>query len=143
MDNLQIQEVREAQDLMLAASQSCLVGSEPGDLRALIRITIEFFYFLEGHLKLEGVLKGDETNYAIDTVFSGVDSFMSLSASSRMITNNAPTAVNWDQINRTTLWQVFLALYQQFRSERNFERQFRLLLDLFRLQLIFAGMNYD
>ena len=98
---------------------------------------MEFFHFLEGDLKR------DEAEYAIDTVFSGVDSFMSLSAAYRSISNNSPTAVNWDAISRTTLRQEFLPLYQQFRSERNFERQFKLLLDLFRLQLLFAGMNYD
>lgn len=137
MANLPIEEVREAQALMLAASQSYLVGSEPDDLRGLIRITIEFFHFLEGDFTR------DEAEYAVDTVFSGVNSFMSLSAAYRSISNKAPTAVNWDEISRTTLPQVFLALYQQFRFERNFERQFKLLLDLFRLQLIFAGMNYD
>jgi hypothetical protein len=80
MDNLHIEDVREAQALMLAAGQPYLVGSESDDLRGLIRITIEFFHFLEGRLKLEGILEGDEVNYAIDTIFSGVDSFMLLSA---------------------------------------------------------------
>lgn len=137
MTNPSIEEVREAQALMLAAGQSHLVGSEPDDLRALVRITIEFFYFLQEDFN------GDEASYAIDTVFSGVDSFMSLSAAYRSISNKAPTAVNWDEISRTTLRQVFLALYQRFRSDQKFETQLKLLLDLFRLQLIFAGMNYD
>jgi hypothetical protein len=136
VDDRQIKEVHETQDLMLAAGHEYLVDSEADDLRGLIRITIEFFYFID---------KGIEPleNYTLDTVCSGVESFQSLNSAYRAISNRPLTAVDWDRINAANLREQFLTLYRQFRSERDFEMQFRLLLDLFRLQIIYVGLKYD
>jgi len=37
----------------------------------------------------------------------------------------------------------FLSLYREFVAETKFENKCRLLLDLFKLQIVFAGAFYD
>lgn len=138
MANPSFEEVRSVQDAMIARSASYLL-EEAEDLRGLIRITIEFFYFLTGDLATDN----SSVNYMIETIFSGVDGFMMVSRAHRFMPNRTGSAVTWGRVTHATLKQEFVSHYQNFRSETNFEKQCRLLLDLFRLQLIFAGMDYD
>jgi len=41
------------------------------------------------------------------------------------------------------LAESFIAVYRQFAQEKNFEKKCRLLIDLFKLQIIFVGLTYD
>ena len=36
----------------------------------------------------------------------------------------------------------FVSMFNQFTNETNFENKCRLLLDLFKLQIVFAGVSY-
>ena len=39
--------------------------------------------------------------------------------------------------------EEFRSMFKKFELEENFEEKCRLLLDLFKLQIVFAGMSYD
>ena len=39
--------------------------------------------------------------------------------------------------------EKFKSTFQTFELEENFEEKCRLLLDLFKLQIVFAGISYD
>ena len=43
----------------------------------------------------------------------------------------------------TSLEEVFNSKYRKFSGETDFREQCKLLLDLFKLQIVFAGMSYE
>jgi hypothetical protein len=52
--------------------------------------------------------------------------------------------VKWGMI---TSWESFkarfISMFDEFTAEVNFENKRRLLLDLFKLQIVFAGVSYE
>lgn len=53
------------------------------------------------------------------------------------------TTIDWNDIRIASLRERFVSIYDLFLAETNFERKFRLLLDLVKLQIVFAGAVYD
>jgi hypothetical protein len=45
--------------------------------------------------------------------------------------------------SKQTFKTQFFSTFNEFVEEANFERKCRLLLDLFKLQIVFAGMSYS
>jgi hypothetical protein len=114
--------------------------AELEDLRCIIRITIEFSHFLES----DGSRSAQRNvRYISESVFSGVDSFCSVSAALRPMADVTTTELQLAEINSTCLRQVFVSTYRNFLAEGNFEKQCRLLLNLFKMQIVFAGLYYD
>ena len=45
--------------------------------------------------------------------------------------------------SRESFQMQFISMFGKFREEVNFENKYRLLLDLFKLQIVFAGISYS
>ena len=77
------------------------------------------------------------------SVFSGIGSFTSLSQAYRSTMGATRSTLPQRVTSRAALKEEFTAMYREFSGETNFEKRCRLLLDLFKLQIIFVGMTYD
>jgi hypothetical protein len=115
-------------------------GPDLGDFDAVVRLTAEFADFLRDLAR--GPVGPAEIRYRCESVFSGVDSFCQLGSYYRMLSGEVP-ARDWEVMSFERFNDEFAAKYRLFLSETAFPLRFRLLLDLFRLQLLFTGMAYD
>ena len=73
-----VEDLRAIQDSMVETGRACLSDLELDDLRCLIRLTVEFFHYLQGEDLAPFV--EDKLRYVCDSVFSGMDSFRLVSA---------------------------------------------------------------
>lgn len=133
-----IEEVR-AQASMVEPAEPWFLDSDLDRMRVLIRLTIEFFHFLQGADLAAAV--DDKLRYVCDSVFSGIDSFSLLSFSYRGLRGARSSTLAWDGASTDSIKREFVLMYQEFFRDYGFEQRCRLLLDLFKLQIVFAGMS--
>jgi hypothetical protein len=128
-------QLHALQDSMAAQVTSCFTASEVEDLRIIIRLTVEF----HEKLKKDGI-----NNYVGESVFSAVDSFAALVHAYRVLNGTEERSqLHWKSVSTASLKREFLKLYPTFIAEETFERQCRILIDLFKLQIVLAGITYD
>lgn len=165
MDDDVIKRVKEIQISMVESARSHLNESELGHLRAVIRLTLEFSDYLEnGSVDIAAsTLQGPLSNYVTDarsastdpfnkhdlrfaceSIRSGVNSFCVLNASYRLLDGAADSRVEWGMISSVESFKAqFVSMFSNFTEALDFESKCRLLLDLFKLQIVFAGISYD
>jgi hypothetical protein len=128
-------ELIAIQTSMVSAVKSSFGPSELDALRVVIRLTVEFRQRLEAN---------EITNYVSESVFSGMDSFVSLVHAYGVLAGaEAHSHLQWKAASVTSLRREFRSLYSAFLAETTFEKRCRLLLDLFKLQIALAAMTYD
>jgi hypothetical protein len=157
--------VKEIQTTMVESAKSCFDDSELGHLRTLIRLTVEFRHYLEyGSVEMARSLqRGPHANYFTDvesaatdpfnkydmeytcnSIRSGVDSFCDLNATYRILVGATGSNVKWGMISSWESFKArFISMFDEFTAAANFENKCRLLLDLFKLQIVFAGLSYE
>lgn len=96
-----------------------------------------------GSIKYELADSDFDLSYAIETVFSGVDSFCIVSAAYRGLVGPTSSTINWDKLSVSAFNEQFTSKFHEFAAASNFEKQCRLLLDLFKLAIVFAGYSYN
>jgi hypothetical protein len=147
--------VEEIQASMVKSARDAFEEPELDALRCLIRLTIEFHDFLQnGHPELGEVsrdypiklqpkeLKLNELEYSIESIFSGIESFCRVNWAYRVLVGATDSRLEWGMVTDSSLRQQFAAIYHEFIIERQFEKKCRSLLDLFKIQIVFAGMFY-
>lgn len=126
------------------AAESAKPGFDEGDLRCLrsvISLTVDFHMYLES---VDVVAPDkDDVTYACGSIFSGIESFVAVNDSYKILEGSLESSLTWDLTSLESLKERFTTMYQEFLSERTFEKQCRLLLDLFKLQLVFTGMLFE
>lgn len=123
------------QGSMIDAVKGCFTESELNALRVVIRLTVEFGKNLEAD-RLD--------NYVAESVFSGMDSFTSLVHAYGVLAGaEMDSLLQWKKVSISSLKRDFKLLYPKCLRAKSFERQCRLLLDLFKLQIALAAMTYD
>jgi hypothetical protein len=162
--------VKEVQTSMVESAKSSFDDAELGHLRAVIRLTVEFHDYLEHgsvemargierqpYLKLTPAefrkdiqsasadpLNKYDLGYACESILSGVDSFWDLDTAYRRLEGPTDSNVGWGMISsRESFKTQFVSMFNKFTEEVNFEKKCRLLLDLFKLQIVFAGISYN
>ena len=115
--------------------------SELGDLGSVVRLTVEFVYFLRRWDM--GSVDTHTLEYVGDSILWGVDSFLSVCHAYRVLVGQTRSTLPERVISRAALKDEFMAMYNIFAVETNYEKKCRLLLDLFKLQIVFAGLTYD
>jgi hypothetical protein len=128
-------------DSMTVSAKGCFTESAIGDLRSLIKVTSEFFQELQQFQNV-GALN-ENMRYAIHSVFSEIDAFCIVSATYRVLIGAEKSSLRWPEISVVSFTDQFSLLFNTFLDETNFENQCRILLDLFKLQIVFAGMLYE
>ena len=81
--------------------------------------------------------------YACDSIFSALDSYQSVTHAYKVLVNAKESKIEWGRLSIPLLEEQFAPMFAEFEQEANFENRCRLLLDLFKLQIVFAGMSYD
>jgi hypothetical protein len=159
-----INRIREIQASMVKSAESCFDQSELGNLRAVIRLTVEFHSYLEHgsteiargllelkspHLKIAPDAALDPFNeydleYMCGSIRSGVDCFCSLNQTYKILEGSVCSRTSWSMISsRELLKSQFISMFKKFDEELNFEIKCRLLLDLFKLQMVFASISFN
>lgn len=165
MDNRIPERIREIQTQMAESVKSCFDDSELDHLRAVIRIAVEFRNYLQ-HGSVEtarGLYQGPQSEYFLDletasadpfnkydlevvckSIRSGIDSFWALNASYRILSGARGSNIEWGiTLSRESFREQYVSMFDKFTSESAFENKCRLLLDLFKLQIIFLGFSYE
>lgn len=160
MKNNTKRQIQEIQTSMIEGAKLCFSGLEQEHLRCIIRLTGEFNNYLQnGNPQLRTIalqhsqsdnlqvppnqLELNDLKYSIESIFSGIDSFLSVGAAYRVLVGASSSEIEWGMVPMTSLKEQFFSLYDQFTMEANFEKKCRLLLDLFKIQIVFAGVFYD
>lgn len=145
-----VERVRAMQAPMVDAARSCFSESELDDLRCVIRLTLEFDDYLKGADKFHDYLKSFDTDrisnnliYACESIFWGIESFMRVTRAYKVLVGAVDSRIEWGAISTSSLRERFIPMFQEFAAETNFENQCRLLLDLFKLQIVWAAISYD
>lgn len=81
--------------------------------------------------------------YTVETVFNAVESFVSVNSAYRVLSGAVGSRIDWDAISVSSFYEQYTSRFREFVTEPVFENQCRLLLDLFKLELVFAGFSYD
>jgi hypothetical protein len=157
--------VTEIQASMVESEGLHFDESELVDLRCLIRLAVEFNdYLAYGSVEFaRSILEGPHAKYVTDvqsagtdpfnkydlkfvcdSIRSGVNSFCTLNASYKILDGATDSKVEWSMISsKMSFGATFVSMFNQFIEEVNFEKRCRILLDLFKLQIVFAGISYD
>jgi hypothetical protein len=136
------------QAIQLDMEKSARPGFDDKDiehLRVLIRVTAEFHDYLTSAPPWPQ-FPGDpfhDMTYMIDKILINIDSFRSVLHSYGILVGSTKSRIDWSAVGAQSLKDRFLSLYPEFVAETKFENKCRLLLDLFKLQIVFAGAFYD
>ena len=85
-----------------------------------------------------------DLDFVCQSIRSGVNSFCDLSVSYRALSGATDSIVGWGVASSKESFKAhFVSMFCEFTEEVNFEKKCRLLLDLFKLQIIFAGVSCD
>jgi len=135
-----LEEIRAIQAEMADAA-SHFSESEREALRGIMGFTVEFLYYLKrtdmDSLDPYGV------EYVNESTVSGLEFFIAVCQVYRITVGRVGSRLPRSVPSLTALKDQFIAMYQSFLQETTFEKKCGLLLDLFKLQIVFAGLTYD
>jgi hypothetical protein len=131
----------DAMQVSMREGASHFLDSELEALSGVIRLTVEFFHRLQ-RVDIDSV-DAESLRYWGGSVFAGIDSFMLVCQAYRTTAGQIRSTLLQRVTSRAVLKEEFVAVYGELAAETNFEKRCRLLLDLFKLQIIFAGMTCD
>ena len=150
--------ILKTQTFMSNSAESCFLASELANLRCLIRITFEFHHYLEygnlwfednsefppihSNISLEGMEDQFKLDYMIGTIVSGIDSFTSVNNAYHVLVGAIGSTLDWSSISMQGIKEKFISVFCVFENEEIFENKCRLLLDLYKLQIVFCGVFY-
>jgi hypothetical protein len=123
---------------MVESAASCFSETELEHLRVLIGFTVEFHDYLQGGGK--GPL---EPRYTCESTFAGIESFTSVTRAYKGLVGSMNGNIEEDTISLTSLKAQFVPMFDEFVAEQDLGKKCRLLLDLFKLQIVFAGVLYE
>lgn len=136
--DLHIDLVRDIQASMAALTPTWWEDPDRAHLRCLIRLNVEFFY----HLQDEDMNEQSELRYLGNSIFSGIESFCLVSMTYRAMRGDTANQFIEEVVSKKSVKEEFIFYYQKFLAETDFDERCKLILILFRLQLIFTGLTY-
>lgn len=119
-------------------------GFDDSDLQSLyslVGLTVDFHIFLKT-VNLQ-TPDEDDLDYACESIFWGIESFVEVNHSYKILDSSLASGVEWSIVSPVALAERFTRMYTDFSVEQVFERKCRLLLDMFKLQIAFAGMSFS
>ena len=121
MNDELVKRVQAGQAAIVEAARSTFAEAELDHLRAIVRLTLEF----EDHLRHERTpLETRDPRH-------------------RTLSSSTTSGIDWSAMSASWLREEFRARLSQFEIEARFDVKCRLLLDLFELQIVFAGILHD
>ncbi len=163
MNNDLKDRVQVVQSSMLESEcvKSCFEEPVKDDLRILIRLTLEFDEYLKngipglrviaeserhrpgGYIIPSNEIEMEELKYSLESIFSGIDSYRKVNAEYSILVGSTNSKIEWGMVSMISLKELFVSTFHKFTAETAFVKKCRLLLDLFKIQIVFAGALYD
>jgi hypothetical protein len=145
MENDELLLVRSIQSSMEESARPGFDDKDIQNLGILIRVTVEFNNYLRSVPPWPQFPDDPfhDMTYMIDKILFNVDSFRIVLHSYGILVGSTKSRIDWNAVGVQSLKDRFLSLYPEFVAETKFENKCRLLLDLFKLQIVFAGAFYD
>jgi hypothetical protein len=131
-----VARVRALQRPMLEEAASCFEQSELEHLRVVVRLAVEFYYHVEGRDQAD-------LRYVSDSIYSGLESFRRVNDAYNVLHGSRRSDIDWKTVHVATIQDEFKVRFEKFEREQAFEERCRLLLDMFKLQLVFAAVSYQ
>ncbi len=145
MEDDQIQRIQAIQQSMEEPARLRFRDEDFQQLRVLVRLTVEFHDYLTGTPPWPQFPDDPfhDMTYTIDKVLFNIDSFRTVIHSYGILVGSTRSTIDWNVINVRSLKDEFISMYHAFLGQTSFEAKCRLLLDLVKLQIVFAGAFYD
>lgn len=134
-------EVTKIYEFMADSKESSFLESENAAVFELIKVTVEFWhYLLSANIDSPD---DDALRYACESTFAAVDEFCLISSAYRMQPGARRSSRLVEIPSSLTVKNLYISTYRQLSLETTFEGKCRLLLELFKMQMIFAGLRYE
>ena len=145
MEDDQIQRIRAIQQSMEESARPGFNDEDIQQLRVLVRLTVEFHDYLTGTPPWPQFPDDPfhDMTYKAGSILINVDSFRAVVQAYGVLLGSTRSTIDWDVINIRSLKDEFISMYHTFLGQTSFEAKCRLLLDLVKLQIVFAGAFYD
>lgn len=132
------QRVQAVQTPMKKSAEGALSESELEHLGVVIRITVELHEYFQLPCTHPFCL-----TYMSESVFSGIDSYCTVTRAYGVLGGAEESHIEWDSLSLAGLRTRFGSMFKAFDEANAFETKCRLLLDLYKLLIVFAGISYD
>lgn len=136
----QVERVRAIQLSMDESARPAFDDKHIQHLHILVRLTVQFYDYLNSALSEDPCR---DMNYVIDSIFFNVESFRVVMHTYGVLVGWTTSTIDWHAISLRSLRDEFVSVYHAFVRQTNFESKCRLLLDLVKIQIVFAGAFYD
>lgn len=145
MENDQTQRVMAIQQSMEESARPGFDDKHIQHLRVLVRLTVDFYDYVRSAPPWPQFPDDPlhDMTYKIDSILINVESFWVVMHSYGILVGSTISTIDWNGFNIRDLKDEFVAVYHAFVAQTNFKSKCRLLLDLFKLQIVFAGAFYD
>lgn len=133
-----VQHICKVQAVMLEGAKPVFTEKNEEDLRVVIRLTVEFYYYLQTNCTHQ-----DCAAYVSDSILWGAEWYQRLTHTYRILEGSTESRIDWSRVSGPSLKEHYVSMFRDFDREILFETKCRLLLDLFKLQIFFAAVSYD
>lgn len=138
------QRVQAIQQSMETDARPAFDDEDIEELRILIRLAVEFYDYLMSIPPWPKFADPfHERTYVIESLLYNVDSFHKIVHLYGILVGSIQSTINWNEFEIHSLKDKYALVYGTFVKELVFETKCRLLLDLIKLQVVFAGLYYD
>ncbi|MEQ1886859.1 MAG: hypothetical protein ABL967_17490 [Bryobacteraceae bacterium] len=132
-----VDEVKSIQTSVLTGAPDWLEPSTLGHVRCLIRLSVEFSYFLADF----DSAGNEDFDYLAGSVFAGTESFQLVAMLVSVMGCETPNPLVGKQVSAKQMKDIFLRAYRELADSESFKNRCQLLLDLFRMQVVFVGLT--
>ena len=108
------------------------------NLKTVVFWTVQFYYYAQ--LPCTHRICAE---YMFDSIiFGGIKAYCDLTQSYGHFDDATKSRIEWSSISVPSLKGQLTSMFREFDGEPSVEKKCRLLLDLFKLQIVFAGVSY-
>lgn len=133
-----LHRVRANQASMAELAEAWFSESELEHLRTVVRLVIELYEYFQLPCAHSFCL-----SYVGESVFSGIDSYCIVTRAYRMPRGAKESQIEWNSLSLPELKTRYACMFKAFEEVNAFETKCRLLLDLYKVLIVFAGLTYD
>ena len=133
-----LRQIKHTQDFMLDLARPRFDEKDSENLRVIVRLVMEFRYFCQ-----LGCAHKWCAEYVSRSIWAGLDFYDELAHTYRGLEGAVESTLDWKNFSATKLKSDSLSLFAEFEREAVFERKMRLLLDLYKLQIVFVAIFFE
>ena len=134
------QLIKDQNEKMVLLAKSGYDESDMEDLLVLTHMAIEFYWWLkDANTDSLDRYEADENS---ETLFVAFDAFRHTYWAYDVLIGRVASNIDWGDISVPSLRKLIILTYERFDVESNFLKKCRFLLNLYKVELVFAGLMY-